>query len=151
MVMIGYRSPRTPWAEWERIRSEMGRALGEEPRRNPVQGVLPLRIHEDSEGFLIEAEIPGVEPDTVDVQAVAETLTIRGDRPDLREEGEGESRRDHRHERWTGTFSRTVTLPSGTDAAAIAASFTDGVLRVRVPRRQTPETKKIEIRIDRTE
>lgn len=77
--------------------------------------------------YVLRAELPGINPDEdVEVSVENDLLTIRGER---REETKEKSRREFHY----GSFRRTVTLPKGADAERITASYTDGVLEVRVP------------------
>jgi HSP20 family molecular chaperone IbpA len=93
-------------------------------------GLAPYVRVEDSmeEGaYVIRAEIPGIDPDKdVEVSVENDLLTIRGER---REETKDKNRREFHY----GSFRRTVSLPKGADAEKITASYTDGVLEVRVP------------------
>jgi HSP20 family molecular chaperone IbpA len=77
--------------------------------------------------YVVRAEIPGIDPDKdVEVSVENDMLTIRGER---REETKDKNRREFHY----GSFRRTVSLPKGADAEKITASYTDGVLEVRVP------------------
>ena len=93
-------------------------------------GLTPyVRIEDYVEGdtYVVRAEMPGIDPDKdVTVTVDEDRLTISGER---REEEKDKNRRELHY----GSFTRTVTLPPGARADAITASYTDGVLEVRVP------------------
>jgi HSP20 family molecular chaperone IbpA len=77
--------------------------------------------------YVLRAELPGINPDDdVEVSVENDVLTIHGER---REETKEKNRREFHY----GSFLRSVTLPKGADAEHITASYTDGVLEVRVP------------------
>lgn len=145
MAIIGFRGLRDPWMEMERLRSEMDRWLGGEPRRERTQGVLPLRVVEDPEGFVVEAPLPGVDPASVELTVAGDTLTITGERSLPEEAGIA---RVHRRERWSGRFVRTLGLPDGVDTEKVSAEARDGLLLVRLPSREESLPRKIEVRAD---
>jgi HSP20 family protein len=77
--------------------------------------------------YVLRAELPGIDPEKdVEVSVENDMLTIRGER---REETKEKNRREFHY----GSFRRTVSLPKAADADNITASYTDGVLEVRVP------------------
>lgn len=78
--------------------------------------------------YVLRAEMPGIDPDKdVTVSVEDDTLTIRGERRE-------EEKDKHHREFHYGSFTRSITLPKGVDAAEITATYTDGVLEVRVPK-----------------
>jgi HSP20 family protein len=77
--------------------------------------------------YVLRAELPGIDPEKdIEVSIENDLLTIRGER---REETKEKNRREFHY----GSFRRTVSLPKGANADQITASYTDGVLEVRVP------------------
>lgn len=79
---------------------------------------------EDGE-YVLRAELPGIDPDKdLSVQVDGNIVTIRGERSE-------ETRTKNRRELHYGSFSRSVTLPTGVDATGIRADYTDGVLELR--------------------
>ncbi|MEZ4293609.1 MAG: Hsp20/alpha crystallin family protein [Polyangiaceae bacterium] len=101
-------------------------------------------VYEDDDAIRVQAELPGVRPEDVQVQVEEnQILTIRGERKQEREEkGEGYQR----VERAYGSFHRSFTLPSGVNADKIEAEMSDGVLYVRLPKKPVPEPKRISVR-----
>ena len=88
-------------------------------------------VREEAGRFVIEADLPGVQPADIDVTAEKGVLTLRGERKaEKREESAGYERL----ERVTGTFSRRFTLPENVQADAIQAKFAHGVLTVSIPK-----------------
>lgn len=93
-------------------------------------GLMPhVRIEDFVENgeYVLRAEMPGIDPEKdVQVQVDGNVLTIRGERTD-------EEKTKNRQEFHYGAFARSVTLPNGAKAAEVKASYTDGVLELRVP------------------
>lgn len=95
-----------------------------------------LRVEEFQDGstMVVRAEIPGIDPDNdVDITISGTTLTIAAKRE---EKSEYRNKHNYRSEFQYGAFTRSVQLPQGTRDEDIRASYTDGVLEVRIP---TPE------------
>jgi HSP20 family protein len=100
-------------------------------------------VREDRSSLTLEFELPGLEPDQVEVTAENGVLTVRGEK--RAERKEGDERRYHLVERTYGSFSRSFQLPSGVDEGQIDAQFENGVLHVRIPKAALPRPRKIEI------
>ena len=102
-------------------------------------------IEETEQDYVIRAELPGLHKDKVKVTVEDGVLTLSGER-DLERTVEGKTY--HRIERSHGTFSRSFTLPEDSDAESVAAQFTNGVLAVRVAKREEALPKSIEVRVE---
>lgn len=100
-------------------------------------------ILETKDAVVVRAELPGVKKDEIDISLEAGVLTIRGSR---NVEKETEECTYLRIERSYGSFARSFTLPRIVDADRISATYVDGVLEIRMPRRE--ENKPRSIRID---
>jgi HSP20 family protein len=101
----------------------------------------PVDLEETDDAYLLEAELPGVEPDDVDVELGGSELTISGE---LKEkERTGVVRRRARR---TGRFDYWITLPDQVDADKVEASLVGGVLKVRVPKSERARRRKIELK-----
>ena len=105
-----------------------------------------LDVVERSDAYLISAELPGVDPATVDISFENNTLTLRGTKqPSLKRE-ENEELRVYTAERLSGEFERAVRLPEYVEGDKIEASYTQGVLTITVPKAQAARARKIEIK-----
>jgi len=105
-----------------------------------------IRVEEvlEDHTLVIRAELPGVDPEK-DVQLTVDhgQLTLRAER---REEKEEKDRHRQRSEFRYGSFTRSLQLPAGASEDDVKATFTNGILEVRVPvDREKAETKKIAI------
>ena len=104
-----------------------------------------IDVHESADRIEIEAELPGVAEDHLDVQLGDEAIVIRGEkRSERKEEKDGGYRV---LERSYGSFARTVPLPFPVDAEQVKAVFRDGVLRITLPKpaEQRRETRRVPI------
>jgi len=126
-----------------------------EPFRDPVERLIsmaatgtraplgiPMDIYRTKDGsYHVEADLPGVEPGTVEVTVEHSTLTIKGERAPGYSDGE--------HvivaERPQGSFSRQLSLGEGVDSDHLTADYADGVLRVTIPAAPKAQARRIEI------
>jgi HSP20 family protein len=103
-----------------------------------------MDLVETAEHFVLRADLPGMERGDVDLSLEDNVLTVSGERKaDHEERGEG----FYRVERATGSFNRSLTLPEGVDGDAIAATFDNGVLEVRIPKPEQRRPRKLQITV----
>jgi len=101
-----------------------------------------LNAWEDDQNLYVEAEIPGMKMDNIEVVVVNNELTIKGERPDAAREDISY----HRRERGVGTFGRLVRLPIAIDADKVEAALTDGVLTITLPKAAAAKPRKIQVK-----
>ena len=103
-----------------------------------------MDLIEEDDDFVLRADLPGVDEDAVTVELEDNVLTIAGYR-----KSEHEDRKDgyYRIERASGAFSRSLTLPEGTDPETINANFKKGVLEVRVPKPEQRKPRRVAISV----
>ena len=101
-----------------------------------------MDLVESEEHFVLRADLPGMSEEDVNIEVEERVLTISGER-----KAELTATKDgyQRFERAFGSFSRSLTLPDGIDAAAVSASFDRGVLEVRIPKPEQRKPRKISI------
>jgi len=99
-------------------------------------------VRETKGEYLIQADLPGVKEDEIEVSQSGNMLTISGKREDEHKE-EGEQY--YAMERSYGSFARTFTLPDSVDGEHVTADLKSGVLAVHVPKRPEAQSKKIAI------
>ena len=112
--------------------------------QNGKNFVPALDLSETGEGYLVEAALPGVKPEDVEVTVENNVLTIKGE---TRKETDDKQRNFHRVERRFGTFQRTIGLPTSVKADAIQASLTNGVLRLEIPKAEEVKSRKISVNV----
>jgi HSP20 family protein len=104
---------------------------------------LPVDVSMTADELVIEAQLPGVNPDDVDITVENGTLTIRAETRSERKEGEGDYLvREIRR----GTVSRSLTLPNGLEADKTSASFDNGSLTLRIPKAEEIKPRQIRIK-----
>ena len=131
-----------PWADLERMENEMNRVLSR--FASPSVGEFPsVNIWADTDEATVTSEIPGINPEALEISVAGKTLTLRGSRdaePVTAEESY------HRRERWYGQFSRAIELPFTVEADKVKATFRKGVLYINLPRAEAEKPKKITIK-----
>lgn len=118
-----------PFREFERGAGRMG------PRR------MPIDLYRDGDHYVLNADLPGIDPGSVDVDVDGQLLTIRAERTPRSQEGVKWLAR----ERQGGSFLRQLTLGAGIDTAAISANYENGVLSVVIPVSEAAKPRKIEV------
>ena len=103
---------------------------------------LPLDIRNSADTLVVEAALPGVKPEDVEITIEDGTLTISAGSRDEREETRGETLIS---EIRRGSVSRSVALPQGLEADKATASFENGVLRLSIPRAEAVKPRQIRI------
>jgi HSP20 family protein len=103
--------------------------------------VMPIDLHRDGDHYVLSADLPGVDPGSVDVDVDGQLLTIRAERT-LRSNDDVQWLA---HERPSGSFLRQLTLGEGLDTAAISAHYENGVLSVVIPVSEKAKPRKVEV------
>lgn len=141
-----------PFRDLVSIQDELNRLFGRtftgvEPTRPTAAGAwMPsMDVFETEDTIVATVELPGIDPEDVEVAVEDQTLTISGSRA-FSSEVEEES--FHRIERRYGSFSRAITLPQTADTERVEASFDKGVLTVKVPKVEKAKPKKIQIKAE---
>ena len=102
----------------------------------------PLNVWEDSDNVFVEAELPGLKLDDIELVVTGDELTIKGERKDTA--GEGDTY--HRRERGVGCFSRALRLPVDVKADDVTATLREGVLLVTMPKAEEARPRKVEVK-----
>ncbi|WP_157016687.1 MULTISPECIES: Hsp20/alpha crystallin family protein [Phyllobacteriaceae] len=157
-------TPAEGWAPFESLRREIDRLFDDfHPLgwRLPSRAVLDLEMPkfsraawqvapamdlvEKEKEYEITAELPGIDEKNVEIKLSNHTLTIKGEKKEEKEEKEKDY---YLSERRYGSFQRSFRVPDGVDADRIEATFTKGVLTVRLPKTAQAQKadKKIEVK-----
>ena len=107
----------------------------------------PVDVHEDEQGLELTLDLPGVQPEQVQIEAENQTLTIQAERKYERKEG----RTAHRVERASGTFFRTFSVPAKYDLGKVEAEFNHGTLTLSIPRSEASQRRSISVRSGNTQ
>lgn len=140
-----------PFREMEELQSRVLRAL--QPTSNAPNGesraladwTPVVDISEDDNEYLIQAELPEVPRDQVDISIENGQLTFTGSRAF---EKESENRKYHRVERAYGSFSRTFSLPDDADSERIHAEYKDGMLKIHMPKSENARPRRIQVNVE---
>jgi HSP20 family protein len=140
-----------PFRDLVSIRDEMSRLF-----ERPFTGVEPtgplasrawvpsMDVYETEDKIVAELDLPGIDPEDVEVSVEDSRLTVRGSREFSDEVKEKDL---HRVERRYGSFTRAITLPGAADTEKVQAKFDRGVLTVEVPKVEEAKRRKIEIEV----
>mgnify|MGYP005840019609 FL=1 len=146
MAIVRWGSAPDEISDFDRLRQEVNRLFnvfssGTEPF---VSRVYPaLNLTDDGNNFYIRAELPGVNPESLDISVVEGQLMLRGER---KIEPEEQNAGYHRRERESGFFRRTIALPSRVDPGKVSADMKNGVLTVTLPRAEEAKPRKISVK-----
>lgn len=99
-------------------------------------------IREEAQRFVILADIPGVDPQEIEIHMDKGILTIKGER---KAEADADGVKTSRAERTVGSFHRRFALPDSADADAISASGRHGVLEIAIPKKPQTTPRRIAI------
>ena len=138
----------SPFGEIMTLRQAMDRLFDDDYRPfrwlsgGPDGPALPLDVTTSADSLTIEAALPGIKPEDVDITVENGTVTISGRTATERTAEEGsyvlqEIRR--------GNFSRTVTLPTGLEPEKATATFEHGILRLEIPKAEQVKPRQIKI------
>jgi HSP20 family protein len=146
MALVQYE----PWNLFNQLQSEINRLFdaraaggGEDNSTVVTSHWMPaVDIREDADGFVLFADIPGVDPKDIEITMENGVLTIRGER---KLESEAERKGYKRVERARGTFYRRFSLPDSADPERISARGKNGVLEVSIPKHERVHPRKISV------
>jgi HSP20 family protein len=101
-------------------------------------------IHEDNEAYYFDVEAPGIEKDKFDISLQNSVLTLKGERSF---ENKKEGKNYYRVEREYGSFARSFTLPETADPAKVLAEYKNGILHVKVGKKEVAKPQKINVQV----
>lgn len=102
--------------------------------------VMPMDAWREGDEFVVEFDLPGIDPSSLDLDIERNVVTVRASRPEL-----DSSREMIAAERPRGVFSRQLFLGEGLDTDNVRAEYADGVLRLTIPVAEKAKPRKIEI------
>lgn len=125
-----------PFRDFDRLAQQL---LGTGTTSRPA--VMPMDAWREGDQFVVEFDLPGVSPDTLDIDVERNVLTVRAERPAKNGDWEPLAA-----ERPKGLFSRQLVLGDNLDLERVDANYENGVLRLRIPVAERAKPRKIEIR-----
>jgi len=103
-----------------------------------------LDVYEEGDNIVVKAEIPGATRDDIEVNVTDSVLTLSGQK-ERKEEVKDD--KYYRCERSYGAFTRSVELPADVQTSKAEATFTDGVLEIRMPKTEEAKRKAVKLKI----
>lgn len=146
MPVVRWQSNPSEVKEFDRLRQEVDRLFNLfSPGADPFfSRVYPaINLTEKGENFYVRAELPGLDPESLDISVVEGRLQLRGER---KIDVEEQSASYHRREREAGLFRRTIALPARVDPGKVSANMKDGVLTITLPKSEEAKPKKITVK-----
>ena len=101
-------------------------------------------VYETKDGYVFKMEIPGLAKDDINVEFNNNVLSVKGEK---KEDKEVEKENYHRIESYSGSFSRSFTLPRDADPAKINAALKDGILELKIAKAEEKKAKAISINV----
>ncbi|WP_297740595.1 Hsp20/alpha crystallin family protein [uncultured Tessaracoccus sp.] len=120
---------------------EFGRAINS-AFRTPGSVGMPMDLYRDKEAFVANIDLPGVDPDSIDIDIEENTLTVRAER---RATVTSEDTEWLTRERSTGTYARQLSLGNGVALDQIEANYNDGVLTITLPIAEQAKPRKVTV------
>jgi HSP20 family protein len=127
-----------PFRDLDRLTEQL---LGVPVGSTKAPRFMPMDLYRSGDHYVLHADLPGVDPGSVDVSVDNGTLTVRAERSGRTEE----SVEWLTSERFTGSYMRQLTLGEGVDADRIAATYENGVLTVTIPMAEKAKPRRIQI------
>ncbi|QJU53381.1 Hsp20/alpha crystallin family protein [Herbiconiux sp. KACC 21604] len=123
-----------PFSEFDRLASSLLQS-------RPGPRVMPVDLYRDQDRYVLNADLPGVDPGSVDVDVDGQLLTIRAQRT----AGSAEGAKWLAQERPAGSYLRQFSIGEGVDTAGISASYDNGVLSVIIPVSEKAKPRKVQV------
>ncbi|MGZ8153344.1 MAG: Hsp20/alpha crystallin family protein [Methylococcaceae bacterium] len=134
-----------PWGLLNQLQRELERTQGSNSSDGSIataEWTPAVDIKEETDKFVLHADIPGVKPEDIDVSMENGVLTIKGEK---KTEATTEQEGYKRVERSYGSFYRRFSLPDTANANAISAKSSNGVLEIIIPKQESVKPKKINV------
>ena len=136
-------SYRNPWNQMDVLRKEViNQLFGDMRSQSRNVEFPPVNIWGNEEQLVVTAEVPGIAPESLKVNALEDNLFIEGKR-----EAAGLNLTYHRQERQLGNFKRVFQLPYKVDPEKVEARYDKGVLEIVLPRSDKEKPKQINVAI----
>jgi HSP20 family protein len=130
-----------PFRDFDRMTEQL---LGTSAGSARVPRFMPMDLYRSGDHYVLHADLPGIDPGSVDVNVENNTLTIKAQRSERSEDGV----QWISSERFTGTYQRQIALGDGIDAEAISATYANGVLTVTLPVAERAKPRKVSISVE---
>jgi len=151
MALVKWRNkdPYDPWTDLRSLQEEIN-DLFDIDRLPSITGLFDRKdspsidIIEGETEFTVTCELPGMEQKDLDISITSNVLTIKGEK---RNEKEAKNGKYFKKEIWSGSFQRTLSLPSSVDSEKVNAQLKDGILTVALPKKEEAKPKQITVNV----
>jgi len=136
-----------PWNDFKNLQKEINN-LFEFDRFPASTGLFDrsfspaIDVVENANDYTVICEMPGLEQKEIDVSIASNVLTIKGQKKEEERKG-----KYFKKESWSGTFQRTLPLPTSVEADKIAATLKDGILTIVLPKKEEVKPKQIAVSV----
>lgn len=146
MSLIKYNPSWDPFQEMDEMmqRMPMMRSGSLTPSNFGGSFLPAVDVYETKESVVVEASLPGIDPANVEVSIDNNIVSIKGEH---KKEREVEEKNYYQKEVRSGSFYRTVPLPTAVMEEGIAAEFEDGVLKITCPKQEPTKSKKVDVKV----
>ncbi|GMA23358.1 heat-shock protein Hsp20 [Luteimicrobium album] len=120
---------------------EMDRLMGQVLASDRAAATMPMDLYRSGDHYVLNVDLPGADPGSIDISVEDRTLTIRAQRSSRTEQDVQWLAK----ERPAGTYARQLTVGRGLDLDAIAATYDDGVLTLTIPVAEEAKPRRIEV------
>lgn len=153
MSIVRWETPLTRWEpmrDFNELQKELNRVFDvftDARLTRPANGnngvIVPAaEIEETPESFKLRLEVPGIDPEQLNIEATAEAIAIRGERQsETKVEEKGMVRSEFRY----GQFQRVIPLPARIQNTAVIADYKDGVLHLTLPKAEEEKSKVVKV------
>ncbi len=137
-----------PFREMRRMHDMLDRMMDRTFSGSPLmssifEGGVPIDVLQTDDNVVVKATTPGLKPEDLNISITGDTLTIRGE---VKEEKEEEGARYHIRERQSASFSRSILLPTLVNADKAEAEFESGILTLTLPKVEEVKPKTITVK-----
>jgi HSP20 family protein len=141
------RGALSPFAGFRELEERLNKIFGEYPVTEVGGGAWTpaVDLREEKDHYVLEADLPGVKREDIDLSIVDDVLTVKGER-NGEEWKQSEGYRSV--ERNYGSYQRSFRIPGGIDASKVQATYEAGVLRVTLPKPENAKPKQIEVKVN---
>ncbi|MDR9403761.1 MAG: Hsp20/alpha crystallin family protein [Halothece sp. Uz-M2-17] len=141
-----------PFRELDELQQEMNRVFDNfgysslAPKSNGLTSFIPpVEMEETDEAVHIRLEVPGINPEDIDIQASAESVSIRGERKsESKTEEKGMKRTEFRY----GSFQRVIPLSTRINHNEVEAEYKNGVLELTLPKVEEMKQKAVKVKVN---
>lgn len=127
-----------PFRDMDRVFNQLARSAAAEAR------TMPMDLYRDGDEFVVKVDLPGVNPDSIDIDVDDRTLSIHAERVEesvSSDESHGWVSRERSH----GSYARQLTLGQGLNLTEITAQYQDGVLTLTIPVAEEAKPRKVKV------